>query len=181
MRGGMVALALVAALGGCAAVDTASKFAKPAFAGEDTAASTVDYKAFSALTGDVGAYRAARRVSLEQFQRMAREDGTLILDARSAQAYARGHISGAVNLPFTDFTAQSLAVNGDLPKISYFTRIDYAFLLTYIVLLVVALESIYAKFLNERNHALADRIDYRSAWVVSLAYVGGMAAVVWVR
>lgn len=109
MRGGMVALALVAALGGCAAVDTASKFAKPAFAGEDTAAATVDYKAFSALTSDVGAYRAARRVSLEQFQRMAREDGTLILDARSAQAYARGHISGAVNLPFTDFTAQSLA------------------------------------------------------------------------
>ena len=109
MRGGMIALALVAALGGCAAVDTANKFAMPAFAGEDTANSTVDYKAFSELTGDVGAYRAARRVSLEQFQRMAREGGTLILDARSSQAYARGHISGAVNLPFTDFTAQSLA------------------------------------------------------------------------
>ena len=77
-------------------------------------------------------------------------------------------------------TAQSLAVSGDLPKISYFTRIDYAFLLTYIVLLVVAVESIYAKFLNERNHVLADRIDYRAAWVVSLAYIAGMAAVFWI-
>jgi len=77
-------------------------------------------------------------------------------------------------------TAQSLAVSGDLPKISYFTRIDYAFLLTYIVLLVVAVESIFAKFLNERNHALADRIDYRSAWVASIAYLVGMAAVVWI-
>ena len=77
-------------------------------------------------------------------------------------------------------TAQSLAVNGDLPKISYFTRIDYAFLLTYIVLLVVAVESIFAKFLNERNHALADRIDYRSAWIVSVAYMLGMAAVFWI-
>jgi hypothetical protein len=77
-------------------------------------------------------------------------------------------------------TAQSLAVSGDLPKISYFTRIDYAFLLTYAVLLLVAIESVYAKFLNERNHALADEIDYRAAWVVSIAYLAGMAAVFWV-
>jgi hypothetical protein len=74
-------------------------------------------------------------------------------------------------------TAQSLAVSGDLPKISYFTKIDYAFLLTYAVLLVVAIESIYAKSLNERNHALADRIDYRAAWIVTAAYATGMAAI----
>lgn len=74
-------------------------------------------------------------------------------------------------------TAQSLAVNGDLPKISYFTRIDYAFLLTYAVLLAVALESIFAKFLNQRNSVLADRIDYRSAWIVGAAYAVGLTAV----
>lgn len=77
-------------------------------------------------------------------------------------------------------TAQSLAVSDDLPKISYFTRIDYAFLLTYFVLLIVAVESIYAKMLNERNHALADRIDYRAAWAVSLAYLAGMLLVFFV-
>jgi hypothetical protein len=118
MRGRMVAHTLLATgflvtLGGCATVSTAEKFSTPIMAGADTADTTVDYKSFSALTGDVGEYRKARRVSLEEFQRMARQDGarkdgTLILDARSSQAYARGHISGAVNLPFTDFTAQSL-------------------------------------------------------------------------
>jgi hypothetical protein len=76
-------------------------------------------------------------------------------------------------------TAQSLAVNDDLPKISYFTRIDYAFLLTYVVLLIVAVESIFAKYLNERSHSLADQIDYRSAWIVSVAYMVGMAVVFW--
>ena len=69
----------------------------------------IDYQGFAALTADLGPYREARRVPLAQFQTMARENNTLILDARSATAYAQGHIAGAVNLPFTDFTAESLA------------------------------------------------------------------------
>ena len=69
----------------------------------------IDYQGFAALTADVGAYREGRRVPLAQFQAMAREGDTLILDARSANAFAQGHIEGAVNLPFTDFTDQSLA------------------------------------------------------------------------
>jgi hypothetical protein len=32
-----------------------------------------------------------------------------VLDARSESAFRAGHIEGAVNLPFTDFTAGSLA------------------------------------------------------------------------
>ena len=39
---------------------------------------------------------------------MAREPNTIILDARSAAAYAQGHIAGAINLSLPDFTAQSL-------------------------------------------------------------------------
>lgn len=69
----------------------------------------IDYSGFRNLTGEVEALRAQRLVSLGEFQRMAREPTTIILDARSADAYARGHIEGAVNLPFTDFTDQSLA------------------------------------------------------------------------
>ena len=69
----------------------------------------IDYQGFAALTADVGVYREGRRVPLAQFQTMAREENTVILDARSADAYARGHIAGAVNLPFTDFTDASLA------------------------------------------------------------------------
>lgn len=71
-------------------------------------AAQIDYQGFQTLTGEVNAYRAGRLVTLAEFQRMAREPGTIILDARSASAYAEGHIDGAVNLPFTDFTGQSL-------------------------------------------------------------------------
>ena len=68
----------------------------------------VNYAGFRGLTNEVEAYRAGRLVSLSQFQHMAAEPNTIILDARSADAYARGHIDGAINLPFTDFTDASL-------------------------------------------------------------------------
>jgi phage shock protein E len=76
---------------------------------EPTNNAQIDYRGFRSLTSDVEQVREQRLVSLADFQRMAREPNTIILDARSADAYARGHIDGAVNLPFTDFTDQSLA------------------------------------------------------------------------
>ena len=69
----------------------------------------IDYPGFNSLTQEVQAYRQNRLVALAEFQRMAGEANTIILDARSADAYAAGHIAGAINLPFTDFTDQSLA------------------------------------------------------------------------
>jgi len=80
---------------------------KPAAAVNSSA--QIDYQGFRSLTGEVEAYRAGRLVSLADFQRMAREPNTIVLDARSADAYAEGHIDGAISLPFTDFTAPSLA------------------------------------------------------------------------
>lgn len=71
-------------------------------------AAQINYSGFRNLTGEVERYRETRLVTLGQFQRMAAEPNTIILDARSADAYARGHIDGAINLPFTDFTDQSL-------------------------------------------------------------------------
>jgi hypothetical protein len=68
----------------------------------------IDYPGFVRLTRDVQSYRRARLVDWAGFAAAARERDALILDARSADAYAAGHIEGAVNLPFTDFTAQSL-------------------------------------------------------------------------
>lgn len=73
-----------------------------------TTAAQIDYQGFRGLAGEVEAYRAQRLVSIADFKRMAREPDTIVLDARSADAYAAGHISGAINLPFTDFTDQSL-------------------------------------------------------------------------
>ncbi|WP_066800174.1 rhodanese-like domain-containing protein [Sphingomonas soli] len=69
----------------------------------------IDYAAFSALSRDVRAIRAQRLLSMEAFQAKAKEKGALILDARSADKFAAGHIAGAVNLPLTDFTAEALA------------------------------------------------------------------------
>jgi phage shock protein E len=83
--------------------------AYPAAAAPPPTPSHVDYGGFVSLSQEIARYRAQRLVHLDAFQKMAGEGGTLILDARSANAYAAGHIDGAVNLPFTDFTAQSLA------------------------------------------------------------------------
>ena len=59
----------------------------------------------------------------DTFARKAAEKGALILDARSADKFAAGHIAGAVNLPLTDFTAEALAQtigpNRDRPILIY--------------------------------------------------------------
>lgn len=69
----------------------------------------VDYAGFAALTGDLAQVRREHRLGWAEFERRAVAQGALLLDARSADAFARGHLKGAVNLPFTDFTDASLA------------------------------------------------------------------------
>ncbi|MEW4449140.1 rhodanese-like domain-containing protein [Qipengyuania sp. JC766] len=81
----------------------------PAKAREDPAGTRIDYNGFAALTAEVGGYREGRLLDPEQFFEEAARQGALLLDTRSADAFARGHIEGAVNLPFSDFTEASLA------------------------------------------------------------------------
>ncbi len=69
----------------------------------------IDYAGFRRLAGEVEPYRQTRLVDWAQFDRLRGQRDVLILDARSAEAFRRGHIRGAVNLPFTDFTVGSLA------------------------------------------------------------------------
>ena len=71
--------------------------------------SKVDYAGFVALSAELAPVRAQRLVSLDRFWALAADGDTLILDARSHDAFERGHMAGAVNLPLTDFTAPSLA------------------------------------------------------------------------
>jgi phage shock protein E len=52
---------------------------------------------------------ASHRVSEQQFITMQAEPNTIVLDARSADKYLMRHVVGAVSLPFTDFTQESLA------------------------------------------------------------------------
>ena len=67
----------------------------------------IDYPGFERLTHDMKPKRAKRLISLAEFKSKAEK--AIILDARSASAFAQGHIDGAINLPLTDFTAEALA------------------------------------------------------------------------
>lgn len=69
----------------------------------------IDAEGYAALARESAALRATRRVSEAEFLRMAAEPGTVVLDARSANKFAELHVKGALSLPYTDFTAGSLA------------------------------------------------------------------------
>ncbi len=69
----------------------------------------IDYEAFKRIVLDTQQHRESRRLSEDDFIAMLKEPGVILLDARSSSAFALRHIDGAKNLPFTDFTAQSLA------------------------------------------------------------------------
>jgi phage shock protein E len=69
----------------------------------------IDYAGFRGLAAEVEPIRSNRLVSLAEFTARAAKSDVLLLDARSAQAFAEGHIDGAVNLPLPDFTAEALA------------------------------------------------------------------------
>ncbi len=83
--------------------------AAPALAQTAPANPQIDYPGFQALTTAVAPQREKRLLPFDRFKAEAAKPGVLLLDARSKDAFAAGHIDGAVNLPFTDFTAESLA------------------------------------------------------------------------
>jgi len=76
---------------------------------EPAGSPAIDYPGFLDLTAEVFDIREDRLVALDVFNAMAAEPNTIILDTRSAAAFEMGHISGAINLPFSDFTDGKLA------------------------------------------------------------------------
>ncbi|MGV6802390.1 MAG: rhodanese-like domain-containing protein [bacterium] len=75
---------------------------------EQNAPSYIDYDGFLGLANEVDAYRQERLIDLESFLQMAQEEDTILLDTRSESAFAQGHLKGAINLPFSDFTEDKL-------------------------------------------------------------------------
>lgn len=69
----------------------------------------VDYDAYEKLVGEVKEHRKARLVNLQTFQKMAKEEKTIVLDTRSDAMYASKHVKGAIHLNFADFTQTNLA------------------------------------------------------------------------
>lgn len=87
---------------------SAALLVAPAQAAEPVANPLIDYDAFVALTMALGEVREAHRLPLADFDQAARAEGAILLDTRSAAAFAAGHLEGAVNLPFSDFTDEAL-------------------------------------------------------------------------
>jgi phage shock protein E len=61
------------------------------------------------LTAEEEARRAVRRIGFDEFKARAAMPDSLLLDPRSEEAYARGHLAGARNLPLHRFSPQALA------------------------------------------------------------------------
>jgi phage shock protein E len=85
-------------------------------AAQKTGSPLIDFDGHQKLVQEVQPYREARLISLADFKAKAAKSGALILDARSAEAFAAGHVKGAVNLPLPDFNDASLkTLIGDNP------------------------------------------------------------------
>jgi len=68
----------------------------------------IDMEGYLRAAADAAEHRESRRLTEEEFVRMSREPGTIIMDARSRANYEELHIDGAINLSFPDITVESL-------------------------------------------------------------------------
>ena len=68
----------------------------------------IDMKGYLEVSREAAAHRQSRLVSEEEFLRLSREPGTVILDARSRERYDELHVKDAINLSFPDIAIESL-------------------------------------------------------------------------
>ena len=69
---------------------------------------SIDMAGYLNAAAAAAVHRESRRVSEEEFLRLARTPGTVILDARSREKYDELHIAGAISLSFPDIAVESL-------------------------------------------------------------------------
>jgi rhodanese-related sulfurtransferase len=68
----------------------------------------IDYRGYMALVQKLEPVRNARLVAWPEFHRLAKAKRAILLDPRTPDAFAKGHLKGAVNVPLTDFSADRL-------------------------------------------------------------------------
>ena len=68
----------------------------------------IDSAGFLRMANDAIAHRETRLVSEDEFIRLARKRGVVVLDMRSPAKFAALHVKGAINLNFADITIDSL-------------------------------------------------------------------------
>lgn len=79
--------------------------AKPRYSRDNPA---IDMEAHLRLSQEAAAHRESHRVSEEEFLNLSKQQGVVILDARSERRFNELHIRDAVNLSFSDITEASL-------------------------------------------------------------------------
>jgi len=77
----------------------------------------IDMEGFLKSAREAAVHRQSRRLSEEDFIRMSKEPGTIVLDARSKEKFDLLHIKGAVHLSFPDITVESLKRMFPDPKV----------------------------------------------------------------
>jgi hypothetical protein len=68
----------------------------------------IDMNTYLRVAKEAAKYRESHRLTEDDFIRMSKESGTIVLDARSAGKYKLMHIKDAINLSFPDITVDSL-------------------------------------------------------------------------
>lgn len=71
----------------------------------------IDYQGFQKIVAESASERESHRLTEPQFITAMTAPHAVLLDARTGSKYELRHIRGAVSLPFTDFTAETLAKN----------------------------------------------------------------------
>ena len=79
------------------------------FAAETIPNRLIDYREFQKIVAASASERESHRLTEPQFIASMADKSAVLLDARTASKFDLRHIRGAVSLPFTDFTAETLA------------------------------------------------------------------------
>jgi phage shock protein E len=68
----------------------------------------IDIEGYLVVAKSAADHRASRRLTEDEFIKMSREEGVIVLDARSKEKFDLLHIKGAINLSFPDIDVASL-------------------------------------------------------------------------
>ena len=81
---------------------------KPAAPKPVPANPAIDMVGYLKVAEEAAKHRATHRVTEADFIKLAAEEGTIVLDARSKEMYDLLHVEGAINISFPDIDIESL-------------------------------------------------------------------------
>jgi hypothetical protein len=68
----------------------------------------IDMDGYLKVAAEASKHRSTHRITEEEFIRMSKERGTIVLDARSKEMFDLMHVEGAINLSFPNIDIESL-------------------------------------------------------------------------